>query len=107
MFKIGTDIVQISRIEKSIKSERFLKSVYTESEIEHCKSAESFAGIFAAKEALLKAKGSGINSRLCEYEVLHDEHGKPYFNGVENCDVSVSHDGDYAVASVILWGDKL
>lgn len=107
MFKIGTDIVLVSRIEKSIKSERFLRSVYTEREIEHCKSSESFAGIFAAKEALLKAKGSGIKSRLCEYEVLHDELGKPYFNGVENCDVSVSHDGDYAIASVILWGDKL
>lgn len=107
MFKIGTDIVLIPRIEKSISSERFLKSVYTQNEIKYCKSSASFAGIFAAKEALLKALGTGIKGKLSDYEVLHDELGKPYFNGVGNCDVSISHDGDYAVASVILWGENL
>ena len=58
MSKIGVDIVEISRMEKSIKNERFLKKVFTEQEIEYCKSVQSFAGIFAAKEAYFKALGN-------------------------------------------------
>lgn len=103
MFKIGTDIVKISRIEKSVQSERFKSAVFTESEIAYCKKAESFAGIFAVKEAYFKALGTGINKRLNKLEVLHNENGKPYINGIQNCDVSISHDGEYAVAAVIVW----
>lgn len=103
MFKIGTDIVKISRIEKSVESEHFKASVFTENEIAYCKKAENFAGFFAAKEAYFKALGTGIDKRLNKIEILHDEKGKPYINGVENCDVSISHDGDYAIATVILW----
>ena len=103
MFKIGTDIVRISRIEKSLVNEHFKASVFTSDEILYCKKAESFAGIFAAKEAYFKAKGTGINKRLNCVEISHDDKGKPFIVGVENSDVSISHDGDYAVASVILW----
>ena len=103
MFKIGTDIVKISRIEKSIERASFLNDVFTEKEAEYCKTSQSFAGIFAAKEAYFKALGTGINTRLKNLEVLHNESGKPYFNGIDNCDLSISHDGDYAVATVILW----
>lgn len=103
MFKIGTDIVKISRIEKSIERNSFLRDVFTPKEIEYCKNPESFAGVFASKEAYLKAVGTGINTRLKNIEVLHDELGKPYINGIENCDLSISHDGDYAVATVIVW----
>lgn len=101
--KIGTDIVQISRIEKSLQTERFKTRVFTENEIAHCKKAESFAGLFAGKEAYLKALGTGINCRLNSIEILHNEKGKPYLNGIENADISISHDGDYAIATVILW----
>lgn len=101
--KIGTDIVQISRIEKSLQSDRFVAEVFTENEISHCKTAESFAGLFAGKEAYLKALGTGINCRLNSIEILHNEKGKPYLNGIENSDISISHDGDYAIATVILW----
>lgn len=103
MFKIGTDIVKISRIEKSIGSERFKASVFTQNEIAYCRKAENFAGIFAAKEAYFKALGTGIDKRLNNIEVLHNEKGKPYINNIKNSDVSISHDGDYAVATVILW----
>lgn len=103
MFKIGTDIVKISRIEKSIQRTSFLNDVFTEKEKEYCKTPQSFAGIFAAKEAYFKALGTGINTRLKNLEVLHSENGKPYLNGVDNCDLSISHDGEYAVATVILW----
>ncbi len=104
MFKVGTDIIRISRIEKSIKSEHFKTSVFTEKEIEYCKNAESFAGIFSAKEAYFKALGTGINKKLNNIEICHDDKGKPYINGVPNSDVSISHDGDYAISTVILWG---
>ncbi len=103
MFSIGTDIVRISRIDKSIKSARFLESVYTENEREYCKSAESFAGLFAAKEAYFKALKTGINARLNTVEILHNENGSPYLNGIADSDVSISHDGDYAIATVIIW----
>lgn len=101
--KIGTDIVEISRMEKSLESEHFKTKVFTQNEIAHCKRAESFAGLFAGKEAYLKALGIGIDRTLNEIEILHDEKGKPYLNGVENSDISISHDGDYAIATVILW----
>ncbi|MCH5320344.1 MAG: holo-ACP synthase [Eubacterium sp.] len=103
MYKIGTDIVKISRIEKSIESPSFLQKVFTEREREYCKKAESFAGIFACKEAYFKAVGTGIALPLTDIEILHDDKGKPYINGVSNCDVSISHDGDYAIATVIIW----
>ncbi len=103
MFKIGTDIVKISRMEKSLEITSFKTSVFTENEIEYCKKTENFAGIFAAKEAYFKALGTGITKKLKSIEILHNEEGKPYLNGVSDCDVSISHDGDYAVAAVILW----
>ncbi len=103
MYKIGTDIVKISRMEESIKSLSFVKRVFTEREREYCKKAESFAGIFACKEAYLKAAGTGITFPLTDIEILHNDKGKPYINGISNCDVSISHDGEYAIAAVILW----
>ncbi len=103
MFRIGTDIIRISRIEKSLEKESFKLSVFTDNEILYSKKAETFAGIFAAKEAYFKAKRTGINQRLNSIEINHDEKGKPYISGVEHADVSISHDGDYAIASVVLW----
>lgn len=103
MISIGTDIVEISRIEKSIGNEHFMNRVFTAKELEHCMCAENYAGIFAAKEAYFKAVGSGIKLPLTEIEILHDENGKPYISGIENSDLSISHDGDYAVASVVIW----
>lgn len=54
MFKIGTDIIQISRIEKSIKKQSFLNCVYTENEREYCKSPQNYAGLLPQKRRLLK-----------------------------------------------------
>lgn len=101
--KIGIDIVQISRIEKSIQRKHFLQSVFTPDEIDYCKNAENFAGLFAAKEAYLKALGCGIDRRLNKIEIAHKDSGKPYLKNIENSDLSISHDGNYAVASVILY----
>lgn len=101
--KIGTDIVKISRIEKSIKNEHFIENVFTPDEAEYCRNAENYAGLFAAKEAYLKAVGTGINCRLSTIEIAHDDKGKPFFKNISNSDLSISHDGDYAIAAVILW----
>jgi holo-[acyl-carrier protein] synthase len=101
--KIGTDIVKISRIENSIKSEHFKESVFTANEIDYCKNAENFAGLFAGKEAYLKALGTGINCRLNTVEIVHDDKGKPYLKNISNSDLSISHDGEYAIATVILF----
>lgn len=103
MYKIGVDIVHIPRMEKSIESNSFKKKVFTENEIIYCKTAQSYAGIFAAKEAYLKALGTGLKFPLTDVEVLHDDKGKPYLSGVDSSDLSISHDGEYAVATVILW----
>lgn len=103
MYKIGTDIVKISRIEKSIKKDTFLQQVFTDREREYCKRPESFAGIFACKEAYFKATGTGIKFPLTDIEILHNDKGKPYINGIKNSDVSISHDGEYAIATVIIW----
>ena len=103
MYRIGTDIVLISRMEKSLERENFRNSVFTQGEIAHCRKAESFAGVFAAKEAYLKARGTGINCKLNTIEICYDENGKPSIAGVEKSDVSISQDGDYAIATVILW----
>ena len=103
MYKIGVDIVHIPRVEKSLERETFIKKVFTQNEIAYCKRAESFAGIFAAKEAYFKAVGTGMQFPITDVEVLHDENRKPYLNSVENSDLSISHDGEYAIATVILW----
>lgn len=103
MYKVGTDIVKISRIEKSVKSDSFIKEVYTKRELEHCKKAENFAGLFAAKEAYFKALGTGITRPICKVEILYNNNGKPYIADDENCDVSISHDGEYAIAVVVKW----
>ena len=103
MYKIGVDIVHIPRMEKGIESDSFIKKVFTESEIIYCKTAESYAGIFAAKEAYFKALGTGIKFPLTDVEVLHDNNGKPYLSKIDRSDLSISHDGEYAVATVILW----
>ena len=91
MYKIGTDIVKISRIEKSIKSQSFLNKVFTENERAYC------------KKAYFKALGTGLKFPLTDVEIGHDENGKPHLCGVDSSDISISHDGEYAVATVILW----
>ncbi len=79
---IGTDLVEISRIEKSIENEKFIKRIFTESEIELAEEtgrvSEVYAGNFASKEAVSKALGTGFRGfNFRDIEVLRDEYGKP------------------------------
>jgi len=77
---IGTDIVKIARFERGF-SDRFLTRVFSEYERAYVqkKNAASIAGLFAAKEAVVKALGSGFSGFWpCDIEILHDVRGKPY-----------------------------
>lgn len=115
---IGTDIVKVSRIIRLLGHEKDCNvSVFlTPDERQMKKSARSFAGILAAKEALLKALGIGFTQglgRLVEIEIRSGESGKPKIHtsgkvrvhqemlGIGQIQLSISHDGDYAVAFVI------
>ena len=86
IFGIGTDIVNIKRIEKILKNKKstFKKKIFTESEILYCTNKRNpysyYAKRFAAKEALSKALGTGINKDISfkNIQVSNDKKGKPY-----------------------------
>jgi holo-[acyl-carrier protein] synthase len=118
IYGIGTDIVECVRIRKMIErhGEHFLRRVYTEREITYCQSRkramEHFAGRWAAKEAILKALGTGWAKGMAwtDLEVRHDANGKPlvlvagavrdYVKARRVADilVSISHCRTYATA---------
>ncbi|MCX8117236.1 MAG: holo-ACP synthase [Desulfobacterota bacterium] len=120
----GLDIVNIERIERVLLrwGDRFLERVYTGREIDRCQrrahSAECFATRFAAKEAFLKALGSGLRHGIHwrEIEVENDPSGRPFLllHGkakeilhacrVERTHLTLSHDRPFAVAQVLLEG---
>ena len=90
----GVDIVQVSRIEKIIKSNRdnFLEKIFTKEEIAYIKdknyNAQTVSGLFAAKEAVSKLLGTGIGKVNWKHiQLHHDEKGKPYVSlkGQEIC----------------------
>lgn len=114
---IGIDTVLISRIQKAIESEAFVKRVFTAVEQSYCNKkanpAESYAGIFCAKEAAVKALGVGFGRGMAPSDIVvtHTQAGAPvlkFYRGAAelfklyNSSVSISHDGDYAVAAVEL-----
>ena len=116
---VGTDIIEISRIEKSMNNPRFLEKNFTVSENEYFKSkklsSQSVAACFAAKEAFSKALGTGISGfSLKDIEILHKENGAPYIKlynsakelcGSGKTHLSLSHSQQYATAIVVIEGD--
>ncbi|MBR5156215.1 MAG: holo-ACP synthase [Clostridia bacterium] len=118
IYGIGIDITEIERIEKALKTERFLERFFSEEEIKYFKSkkqmAQSVAANFAAKEAFSKAIGTGVRGfSLAEVEILRDDLGKPHISlsgdakritdelGISGLLVSISHSEKYAVAQVL------
>jgi holo-[acyl-carrier protein] synthase len=112
---IGCDLIEIKRFEEALarSGEAFLKRLFTQKEIDYCRTFADnlphFAGRFAAKEALSKALGTGIGSHLSwhDMEILPDELGRPHV--VWNVDIaskfslnltliSISHTEHYALA---------
>lgn len=119
MFAIGTDILEVHRIEKSLKIPRFLSFAFGEEEVEMLKTKKfcprSVAANFCAKEAFFKAIGTGVRGfGLKNVQILRDELGKPYlkFSGkvlqeVQKNEykfsVSLSHSENCAIATVLLY----
>ena len=101
---IGVDICYIPRYEdKDNLAKRILSNEEYKIYEKRTKKAEFLAGRFAAKEAFFKARKTGIDQSLKNVEVLYDDNNAPYILYKENkYDVSISHDGDYAIAIVIL-----
>ena len=116
MIGLGTDIIEIERIQKAVAKKNFRDNVFTENEQNYCESrgknsAASYAARFAAKEAFFKALGTGIFTRLTDVEVINDERGAPKIflrgraktlaesKGVEKIFISLSHSRHFATAT--------
>ena len=85
IFGIGTDIINIRRMEKSLKrhGSKFKNNIFSKDEITYCEKKKNsgafYAKRFAAKEALSKALGTGIrrNIKFKDIEIRNDSYGKP------------------------------
>lgn len=122
---IGTDIVAIERIRwiTGRFGERFLKRVFTHRERCYCAARRDpypcYAARFAAKEAVLKALGTGLTAGCCwqDVEVVPDRRGAPRVElhgrtaslamerGIKGVLLTLSHDGSCAVAFAVVLGD--
>ena len=120
--RTGLDLCQISRMEALCGNAHFLERVFTADERAWAEGrgvqqAASLAGMWAAKEALLKALGTGIAFPMTEAEVVHDPAGAPGYrlHGAlaERCrgaalSLSITHEGDMAAAvCVAVFGSAL
>lgn len=120
IYGIGIDIVSVDRMREVVDKwgERFLQRVYTETEIAYCYEKKhpfpSLAVRFAAKEALIKAMGSGISVSFTDVEVLSSDSGRPFIqpkgrlqdffreNLLRSSHLSLSHERNYGVALVVI-----
>jgi holo-[acyl-carrier protein] synthase len=118
---VGTDLVKISRIENSLTrfGEGFAKRILTENEfalfLKHPNQATFLASRFAAKEAAVKALGTGFSQGLgfAQIGVANNTTGKPelYFldkamylyqqKNIRTAHLSITHEKDYALAFVV------
>lgn len=112
IYNIGIDIVHIPKFKKAVErwGEKIKKRLFTKGELAYCEnrrfSEQHLAVRFAAKEAFIKALGRGVRSK--EIEVKNNSAGRPYL--VSNAQLplkllthlTLSHDGDYCIAQVIL-----
>lgn len=109
---IGTDIIEISRIEKACESISFIEKIYTAKEMDEYIKRNSnityLAGRFAAKEAVSKALGTGMRGiSFKDIEILSDNLGKPFVNINKdmrsvNIHITISHSKENAVAFCVI-----
>ena len=121
-YAVGVDTVQIPRVQGVLDrhGERFLKRVYTPEEVAYCRGrVPELAARFAAKEAVMKALGTGYRGvGWRDIETLPDRRGKPLVYlyggaksrademGLQGIDVSLSHERDYAIAVAVAARDE-
>jgi len=118
----GVDIAEVSRIRESMKrfGDRFRRRIFTEGEIRYCEPkanrSESYAARFAAKEAAMKALGTGWSRgvRWRDIEVVRPKGKRPTIHfhgeaaaiaarlGAKNVALSLTHTSEQALAHVIL-----
>jgi len=121
IYGIGTDIIEVTRIEKAMSRDTgFREKIFTEGEIAYCEPKRNkyqhYAARFSAKEAFLKAVGTGwrFGVRFADIDVYHDEMGQPHIRttgiakelterlSVSKIHVSLSHLKELATAVVVL-----
>ena len=117
MLTTGVDIIEIERIQRALErwGDRFLRRIYTEDEAAYCRGRPpNLAGRFAAKEAAMKALGTGLRGvGWKDIEVVRASSGAPSVLlhgrakaraeklGVREMSLSLSHSRSYAVAFVV------
>ena len=117
---IGVDIIEIDRIKRAISrwQDSFLKRIYTPAELESHHNVSSLAARFAAKEAVMKALGTGTRGvSWTDIEILTNGSGAPMVRlyrkalqksikvGIARFQVSLSHSRKYAIAFVIGYAE--
>lgn len=115
---LGSDIVEVDRVEASITryGKRFLNRIYTPLEQQYClkhrDAGRHFAGRFAAKEAIVKALGTGFSQGISwlDFEIENAPNGKPIVTLSEKAkeaysdpkiELTISHCRTYAMAVAI------
>ncbi|MCI0474969.1 MAG: holo-ACP synthase [Anaerolineales bacterium] len=120
MLSAGIDLIEVKRVEETIAryGDRFLTRVFTANELQYCRGrAHQLAARFAAKEAVSKALGVGIQHRdgvsWREIEIVSDARGKPAVrltgkaarraaqSNLKNFAISLSHTRAHAIALVV------
>ena len=117
MYCHGVDIVEIERVARAMErwGQRFLNRIYTDAEVKRCRNrVADLAARFAAKEAVMKALGTGARGvGWRDIEVLSNHRGAPIVHlygralaraqrlGLDSLAISLSHSRHYAIASVV------
>ncbi len=123
---VGVDLIEVARIQRALENprigQRVRQRVFTDGEAEYCEGRkrkyESYAGRFAAKEAVMKALGRGWGRKVgwLDIEVVMAVSGEPGINlhdkasafsrelGIEHFSLSITHTESYAIAYLIAEG---
>ncbi len=123
--RVGVDVVGVERMARLVdENEGIVDTIFTPAERDYClgkrRSAEHMAGRFAAKEAVLKAFGTGIGKRMrwTDVEIMRGSKGRPHVRlhgevaawvaqrGLADLDVTLAHSAGIAVAhALVVWDD--
>jgi holo-[acyl-carrier protein] synthase len=122
---VGVDLVDVARMERLLRREHAAERLLTAGEIAYCRArpavAQHAAARFAAKEAVLKAFGTGLSGglRWTDVEVINDPAGRPGVRlhgaaaalaarrGLASIEISLSHTADLAIAqAVAVWSRR-
>jgi holo-[acyl-carrier protein] synthase len=121
IFGIGTDMIEVNRVKTTMENDAgFREKIFTEGEIAYCEKLknkhQNYAARFAAKEAFMKALGTGwrYGIRFDDIDLYHDNLGNPFLRlhgkakeiasqeNISKIHVSLSHVREMATATVIL-----